>query len=388
MDYSGKRICFISAYHKFCPAGGAEYQTYLISEELQKKGARIFYISPYSPRNQDEVIVENGKTIYCYKRRLERKLFGSNYLFSLNIVRKYLNQIKPDIIFQRGVSSITGLCSWYSRKNQVPFIVSIASDVNLAKVNLIRTLRYPLNVIDTVLGQHGLKKSSSIIVQSYSQLNHLKDRYHRDAFLIRNMFYKDMEIGIDIGKKKDQIICFCKYNQNKSPEVCFKMAELLPHRKFVIAGLDHDISKLKKYSKFTAVPGNVYFAGKLNRNQFLQVLSESKILLSTSLYEGFSNTFIEAWINKTAVVSLNVNPDNFFDGDKYGYYARGDLSVAESQIEKLMCNAEEFMATVQSSYIFAKKEFDLDGNMRKIERLICNFDVRAEQIAEISCHLE
>ena len=43
---------------------------------------------------------------------------------------------------------------------------------------------------------------------------------------------------------------------------------------------------------------------------------KSKILINTSSFEGFPNTFVQAWANGVPVISLKVDPDNIIKKKK------------------------------------------------------------------------
>ncbi len=54
---------------------------------------------------------------------------------------------------------------------------------------------------------------------------------------------------------------------------------------------------------------NVEFVGLIPHDEVTSFLTEAYCLLNTSLFEGFSNTFLEAFSVGTPVVTLGVNPD-------------------------------------------------------------------------------
>ena len=48
-------------------------------------------------------------------------------------------------------------------------------------------------------------------------------------------------------------------------------------------------------------------------------ISQAHVLVNTSLYEGFPNTFIQAWLRAVPTISLNVDPDGVIEGRAWDF---------------------------------------------------------------------
>jgi glycosyltransferase involved in cell wall biosynthesis len=95
----------------------------------------------------------------------------------------------------------------------------------------------------------------------------------------------------------------------------------LPTINFKLAGKeDSGIDKqskeaLEKLKKLE----NVELVGFIKRDMIEEFLSSAYCLLNTSHFEGFSNTFLEAWsIGTPVITSENVNPDNLITDNDLG----------------------------------------------------------------------
>jgi glycosyltransferase involved in cell wall biosynthesis len=66
---------------------------------------------------------------------------------------------------------------------------------------------------------------------------------------------------------------------------------------------------------------NLEYLGEKSQDEVNELLARAHIYVNTSLFEGFANTFIQAWMRDVAVVSLHVNPDGVFDREGVGIHA-------------------------------------------------------------------
>ena len=61
-----------------------------------------------------------------------------------------------------------------------------------------------------------------------------------------------------------------------------------------------------------------------------KLLERSHLLVNTSKWEGFSNTFIQAWMRSVPVMTLGVNPDGLLDNSYLGCNHVSTAEIASS----------------------------------------------------------
>jgi glycosyltransferase involved in cell wall biosynthesis len=175
------------------------------------------------------------------------------------------------------------------------------------------------------------RRASVILVQNQFQYEKLITRFPKQKIV---KFSNPFIINTDFLKVKPKmegyIAWVANFRRQKNLELLFRIAETLPLEKFKVAGLPNSsidketslfVDKLKSLS-------NVEFVGLIPRSEILLFFSKSKFLLNTSRYEGFSNTFLEAMITGTPILTTNnVNPDGIINRYKLGiiYQNEGDL---------------------------------------------------------------
>jgi glycosyltransferase involved in cell wall biosynthesis len=100
----------------------------------------------------------------------------------------------------------------------------------------------------------------------------------------------------------------------------------------VIVGEPLDETSAKVVKELRDLP-NVDYRGWLRHSEALELISEAKALINTSIHEGFPNIFLEAWAYGIPVISLRVDPGNVIVKHGLGAYCGGDLKEMKRCIE-------------------------------------------------------
>jgi glycosyltransferase involved in cell wall biosynthesis len=100
----------------------------------------------------------------------------------------------------------------------------------------------------------------------------------------------------------------------KNPGAFVRLARRFQSRndvRFVMVGdgNSHDAAWTEGLLAEIAATPNLEYRGALSQADVNALLEHTDLLVNTSDYEGFSNTFIQAWMRRVPVVSLRVDPD-------------------------------------------------------------------------------
>lgn len=95
---------------------------------------------------------------------------------------------------------------------------------------------------------------------------------------------------------------------------------------------------------------NVEYLGLLSQEEVMTLLQESHLLVNTSIVEGFSNVFIQAWFCHCPVLSYTVNPDNVLTDSSVGYCAEGEFNRMISFVKKFVSDSNLRSHFSESSY--------------------------------------
>ena len=116
------KICFLVLSHHSHTMGGAEYRCKLLIDELIRRDE---YDIHYLCRNTDPDYTRNGYTIHTYGTYLGK--YG-NIFDGLNLYQA-LKKVAPDIVYQNGLSGVTGLASIYAKCSGAHLICQICEDM-------------------------------------------------------------------------------------------------------------------------------------------------------------------------------------------------------------------------------------------------------------------
>ena len=136
---------------------------------------------------------------------------------------------------------------------------------------------------------------------------------------------------------------------SKCPDVLFKIAGML--------GKSRDREIDMALSSLEELP-NVEFTGYLSREKVPLFLSKAVLLLNTSHFEGFSNTFLEAFSVGTPVIApINADPDNIIAKNGLGVSVKNN-SEFSCIIKKLLWNKKEFFEYSERCREYVYKNHD------------------------------
>jgi len=361
------KICIISPYiyslfNIKCRGrfGGAEVQLYLLSKEFVKyKNVLVNIITGDYDFKKLKIKSYNNIKIYI-SQPLDKKI--KNYLERPLKLFFTLIKSNPDVIIQRIGGIETGICALYCKLFNKKFIFSIAHKNDVSKLGKkgIKQLFY----------NYGLQGSDFIVAQDKTQIADLikwKGDHIKNVHVIKP--------GYDIlnsnDKMKNYILWIGRAVKWKRPELFLKLAKKFPHLSFIMVCV-----KGKNLEDWNSL----YIKSKENKNlEFVEFIpfhkinnyfKSAKIFINTSISEGFPNTFIQALKNKTPIVSLNVDPDDFLMTFKCGFNCKDDFNMMFSYVEMLLNNKELYRNYSRNDYNHVKKFHDIQKNGFQWIRLV------------------
>jgi glycosyltransferase involved in cell wall biosynthesis len=315
-----KKLCFLMPVHYLVGYGGAEYQVGLVMENIIKRNEYdIHFLCRRVP--PDSMVVNQR----VWKIGSENG-FG-RYGTYFDAIRLYsiLRKIQPDIIYQNVGCAYTGIAAYYAKKHGSALLWHIASDVDLAPEIDTGLKNRIINCPERVILNYGIKNATFIAAQTQYQSMLLERNFGRRSDKIIPVGHPFPE-HIEPKAPPIKVLWIANLKPLKQPEIFLELARRFSEArqvKFLMMGRLVGPPEWAKRLKQQIDNGqNLQYLGHIPQNVVNSLLTQGHILVNTSRYEGFSNTFVQAWMRRVPVVSLKVNPDDLLTSRSIGFHSR------------------------------------------------------------------
>lgn len=367
-----RKVLLLSKSYYGQITGGAEYQQHIIAQELVKRGYDVSYL-----------FIDNGSFIRnsgnitllpVRDKTLLRKFLGPYYFLELPKIYTILERIEPDVILARTGFSYIGAASRYCNDKGCKLIWHVSSNNSVnswsEKPGIPMLHKRPFYWIDRKLKSYGITRADKIICQSEHQKVLLRENFGRVADAIVPNFHplpKDkIEKNLPI-----KIIWIANFKRIKQPDIFIRLAKHFSDQqnlRFQMVGRPSSGVNMEKYYKEIKKLPHLEYFGELTMNEVNRLLNSAHIFVNTSMFEGFPNTFIQAWMRRVPVVSLQVDPDNLLEKNTIGYRS-GNFEKMIRDIGSLTEDMKLLEDMGKRAQQFAFSNYTVENNIDKILNL-------------------
>jgi glycosyltransferase involved in cell wall biosynthesis len=122
----------------------------------------------------------------------------------------------------------------------------------------------------------------------------------------------------------------------KRPDLFLVLAAALPARRFRMVGpLQGPPEFQEEFRRRAAALPNVAWVGAVPRAALPEQYARARVLVNTSDFEGFPNTFLEACASGVPIVSLNVDPNGMLERHGAGTFLHGNAGRLPAAVDAL-----------------------------------------------------
>jgi len=338
---------FLTGFQNSQVIGGAEKQQFLLINELMRRGHTVLTCTNYDAL--PEAIRYN---ILRYPS--ERKYLKYILVF-LRLLR-----FNPDVVYLRSPSNIgLTLClyTFFFRKKMVFFS---AHDTDFEpSINLQGYNEYLFSFFTKLV--------DLFFVQNAYQANLLKSHFGRESILFGNIIAVRNDPARIAPNARKYFLWVGRVERFKRLELLCEIAAMLPHENFIVIGPSRETNAYSQsILKRIAAIKNIQYIPFVDPGQIDKFFSMAKGLICTSEYEGFPNTFLEAWNNSTPVYSLGVDPNGIIAK------AKGKLGYVFASKDDLVNRIPDLVKLQDLNYMYQylKNAHSLEANVDLLLRKV------------------
>jgi glycosyltransferase involved in cell wall biosynthesis len=359
------KLCILVPAHWEARMGGSQYQAkVLIDYLLAHYDVDIVYLTTRA----DPTFTPAGYRIVPFSERGSMRRYGK-FFDSVPLYRALARE-RPDIILQFVGSGYTGIAALYARRHGCKMIWRVTSDRSVEPET--SSWLQPHRRIERLFLNFGIRNATLILAQTEYQRARLAEAFpNAPVQVLANFHPTPPDCGRN-GAVVKQVAWIANLKPLKNPGAFVRLARKFAHRsdiRFVMAGgaLMDDIWTKQQLAHVAATP-NLEYLGALSQSSVNALLEHTDLLVNTSDYEGFSNTFIQAWMRRVPVVSLGVDPDRLLSAGGLGAVARTEDALHE-RVAALLADPDRCAAIGARARRYALEHY-AESNIETLARLL------------------
>jgi len=359
------KLCILVPAHWEALMGGSQYQAKVLVDYLL---AHYDVDIAYLTTNAHPSFKPEGYRIVPFSDRQGLRRYGSFF----DVVRLYraLARERPDIILQFVGSAHTGIAALYARQHGCKLIWRVTSDRSVEPETA--SWLQPHLHLERLFLNFGIRNASSILAQTEYQRATIAAAFPGAPVQVLPNFHPTAPDCGRTGAVMKQVTWIANLKPLKNPGAFVRLARRFAHRsdiRFVMIGdaIDGGDWTKRQLAEIAATP-NLEYRGALSQAAVNGLLEHTDLLVNTSDHEGFSNTFIQAWMRRVPVVSLRVDPDRLLSSGGLGVVT-GDEAALYERVAALLGDPDRCAAIGARARRYAL-EHHAESNIETLARLL------------------
>jgi glycosyltransferase involved in cell wall biosynthesis len=275
-----------------------------------------------------------------------------------------MKRVNADVYYQRTSSIETALTALFCRHHGKRSIYAGASDMDFIpgqeEIVLSR---------DKWIYRFGLRRVDQVVVQHPGQLGNYKRNYGRDAALIPSCYVPPPNARHD---RAGYVLWVARLSDPKRPWLAAEVARCLAGHRVVMVGGSAGTARSEQIERSlreaAATIPNLEVAGFVPYAQVDRYFDGARVLLNTSLFEGFPNTFLQAWSRGIPTVSM-LDTQSAEDGVPVSHVAR-DVEDAAGAVSRLMTDDLAWQQASQRAIRHFRRVHSVEAMVVNYEHLL------------------
>lgn len=240
-----------------------------------------------------------------------------------------LTVLRPKLVISRGAGRVVFPLAVISKLFRIKFVLFSASDTDF-EIGRELVAGSPIN---RLLFQKAVKRVNYVVTQNKAQHDALLQNYCKESIILPNIWIANFSTK---KEKRYDAIWVANLRPLKRAEWFVRLAKGLPQYRFVIVGGVNSKTYCNQIEEEAKGISNLSFLGAKAFEEVNALIAESRLLVCSSEFEGFPNTFLQAWSYEVPVVST-VNPSEVITEYGLGDVARSEPDL-QTSVQKLLAS--------------------------------------------------
>ena len=212
---------------------------------------------------------------------------------------------------------------------------------------------------DKKLYGYGLRRTDVVLAQSENQRVGMLANYGV-ASRVAGMLVDSGAVVGTLSERTGGVLWVNNLRQFKRPDLAMDLAALLPDREFdMIGGPQAGFESLFAQTQQRAAEmPQVRFWGRVPYQDIGPYYGQARVFINTSDTEGFPNSFLQAWVRGTPVVSF-FDPDGLIEREGLGFRAT-TIDEMAAKVNRLVNEPELWHAVSQRCLRFMAQRYGDD----------------------------
>ncbi len=364
-------ICFVAhfAYGAMTGSnrghiGGVEKQAALMAKGLAQRGYRVSMLTCDEGQEDGTVIDDVQVVKMC---RWSAGIHGIRFFWprwsSLNAA---MRRADAEVYYQNGAEYSTGQVALWCRRHGRKFVYSVANDPDCdRRLPEMHTYR------ERILYRYGLKRADRVIVQTLRQQEMLRRGFGRESAIIpmpcRGPSEEEYGRSAQMRNDSRRVLWIGRICEQKRPDRLLDLAETCRDLCIDFVGPVGDTEYARNVWERAKRLANVTAHGPARWEQVVDFYRTARVMCCTSDFEGFPNTFLEAWSWGVPVVST-FDPDNLIAEKGLGRIGK-DVSHLAAGIREMLDAPDSWRTASQAARRYYLENHALDVTMEKFDRI-------------------
>ena len=352
-----KEVCFINSlgYEAFKgeSVGGTQLQLYYLSTELAKdRDYNVYFLT----RNaEDEEEIEN---VVFFEALSEVKGIKNKIISGVRLMKR-MYDVDADVYFSSSSNMDVGLISLFCKLKRKKHIHRTNHERQM------KESRFRNEPFKGVINHLGMRKTDLIFTQCKDHANKLSNWFAPELEILPNSF----PIPEGENSEDDFVLWVGRRVEWKRPDLVLDLAEEFPDEDFVVisprtSSTEQFYDRIERRAEEI---DNVELIERVSRDKIQEYYYNAKIFVNTSEEEGFPNTFVEAGIGYTPILSYKVDPDSFIRLNECGFSCSGDYSELKLRLEEMLENEDETRKKGENCREYVEKNHDVKKNIQTVK---------------------